>query len=131
MIVFCILAIIFWQRVKKDPELSYRVKGKKTAYLGWGLAWASLWILIRCIYRTIELAEGWSGYLITHEPYFWALDSIPMVLTQGIFLLTWPTWCLLPAATHSDKGHHDNALTPSDTFVDAEAPRSREVSKAQ
>lgn len=35
-------------------------------------------IYVRSIYRTIELLEGWSGYLITREWFFIGLDGIPM-----------------------------------------------------
>ena len=33
--------------------------------------------------RTIELAQGWEGYLITHEVFFFVLDSIPMVFSTS------------------------------------------------
>ncbi|KAL9040678.1 MAG: hypothetical protein Q9180_001763 [Flavoplaca navasiana] len=32
-------------------------------------------ILVRSVYRTIELLQGWRGYLITRERYFIALDG--------------------------------------------------------
>lgn len=42
--------------------------------------------IISCIYRVIELAQGWTGYLITHQPFFWGLDTIPMVSILAIGL---------------------------------------------
>ena len=30
-------------------------------------------VYIRCVYRVAELAEGWGGYLFTHEPYLMIL----------------------------------------------------------
>ncbi|SCW02247.1 LAFE_0F02234g1_1 [Lachancea fermentati] len=39
---------------------------------------AVIFVFVRCIYRVIELAEGWSGYLITHEWYFIILDAVMM-----------------------------------------------------
>lgn len=42
----------------------------------------------------IELAQGWEGYLITTEPYFWGLDTIPMILCQCAFLVAFPAECL-------------------------------------
>lgn len=35
-----------------------------------GVAFATLMIVIRGIYRSIELLQGWSGYIITHEVSF-------------------------------------------------------------
>lgn len=43
-------------------------------------------IYIRSIYRTIELAQGWRGYLITHEAYFIALDAATMVIAVAVFI---------------------------------------------
>lgn len=34
-----------------------------------------LFIYVRCIYRVVELAEGWTGFLITHEAYVLTLDA--------------------------------------------------------
>lgn len=33
-------------------------------------------------YRTVELAEGWTGYLIQHEPFFIGLDAIMSTLAM-------------------------------------------------
>lgn len=43
-------------------------------------------IYIRSIYRTIELAQGWRGYLITHEAYFIGLDAAMMVVAVAVFI---------------------------------------------
>ncbi|GAA5924377.1 hypothetical protein JCM1841_001681 [Sporobolomyces salmonicolor] len=96
MAVFCCIGLDFFRRARKDPLYSgkHNVREGRIGLLGFGLTWGSTWILIRCIYRTVELAEGWSGYLITHEPYFCVLDSMSMVLCQAVFCFTWPSWCL-------------------------------------
>ena len=44
-------------------------------------------IYARSIFRAIELADGWSGHLMTHEKYFVALDGSLMVIAVGIFLV--------------------------------------------
>ncbi|KAJ5163607.1 uncharacterized protein N7500_005437 [Penicillium coprophilum] len=51
-------------------------------------------IYIRSIYRTIELSQGWDGYLITHETYFIALDGAMMVLSVAVFNVLHPGWML-------------------------------------
>ena len=45
---------------------------------------STLFILIRCIYRVVEMAQGWSGYLATHEVYFAALDGIPITIALAV-----------------------------------------------
>lgn len=42
-------------------------------------------LFIRAIYRTIELADGWTGRIITTERYFIVLDAIMIVL--GMYTL--------------------------------------------
>ncbi|CAN3357991.1 hypothetical protein DICA1_E01772 [Diutina catenulata] len=37
-----------------------------------------LFVYTRCIYRVVELAEGWDGFLITHEAYVLTLDAAMM-----------------------------------------------------
>ena len=57
-------------------------------------------IIIRNFYRAIELSQGWSGYLITHEVYFCVLDGALMVIAAVVFNLVHPVWCLPePTAT--------------------------------
>lgn len=48
-------------KAKNDPWLG------RSQLLLLGIGFATLMIYIRGIYRTIELAQGWEGYLITHE----------------------------------------------------------------
>lgn len=47
---------------------------------------AVTFVYVRCIYRVVELAEGWSGFLITHEIYFMILDALMMGLSILIFI---------------------------------------------
>jgi len=54
-----------------------------------------LTIFIRSIYRSIELLQGWKGYLITHERYFVALDAAMMVIACGVYNVVDPA-VLLP-----------------------------------
>lgn len=55
-----------------------------------------LCVYVRCIYRTIELAQGWSGYLITHERFFIAMDGAMMAPAVLVFNFFHPGW-LLPS----------------------------------
>ncbi|GHJ90097.1 hypothetical protein NliqN6_6499 [Naganishia liquefaciens] len=51
---------------------------------------SALMIVMRGVYRTIELLQGWDGYLITHEVYFNVLDFLPMILALAIFNIVHP-----------------------------------------
>ena len=60
-----------------------------------------LCIYTRSIYRTIELSEGWSGYLITNERYFIALDGAMMVAAVVVFNVFHPGM-LMPRGKDGD-----------------------------
>lgn len=47
---------------------------KRVKVFTWSLALATLAIIIRGIYRTAELAQGWNGEAISHEAYTIVLD---------------------------------------------------------
>ncbi|OXM78841.1 hypothetical protein C364_03314 [Cryptococcus neoformans Bt63] len=53
-----------------------------------GTAICSLMIIIRGVYRSVELVQGWNGYVISREVYQDCLDGIPMfiaVLSINVF----------------------------------------------
>ena len=58
-------------------------------------------IIIRNFYRAVELSQGWTGYLITHEVYFCVLDGALMVFAAVVFNVVHPAWCL-PKATAAE-----------------------------
>ncbi|CCH41872.1 Sphingoid long-chain base transporter [Wickerhamomyces ciferrii] len=51
---------------------------------------AVIFVYVRCIYRVVELAEGWDGFLITHEVYFMILDALMMGLAIIILIFFHP-----------------------------------------
>jgi hypothetical protein len=98
--VFMFFAINFLLRIKRK-NLGYLLT-REVKRLLLGTAVSVLFIYIRSIYRTIELLQGWDGYLITHEVYFIALDGATMVVAVAIFNVFHPAW-LLPLETPSKK----------------------------
>lgn len=52
----------------------------------YAIALCSVLIFVRCIYRLIELAEGWTGYLILREAYFLVLEAL--IVFIGTFVLS-------------------------------------------
>lgn len=51
---------------------------------------AAAMMIMRGVYRSIELAEGWRGKLITVEVYVVVLDAVPMIIAMGAFVFTPP-----------------------------------------
>ena len=46
--------------------------------------------MVRNVYRTVELGQGFDGYLSYHEAYFSVLDASLMVLAPAVFNFYWP-----------------------------------------
>lgn len=98
--VFCALFAVFLKRTAtatrkgggggEATPLSARVKVLVVATTA-----SIAFIYVRSIYRTVELLEGWDGYLITHEVYFVVLDGAMMVCAVAVFNLVHPGWFLV------------------------------------
>ena len=59
-------------------------------YYALAITLAVIAIYIRCIYRVVELAQGFSGYLITHEVYIMTLDATMVAICCLIFVFFHP-----------------------------------------
>lgn len=45
---------------------------------------------IRCVYRVIELSQGYRGHLATTEAFFYGLDSLPLFIAVAVYTPFWP-----------------------------------------
>jgi len=98
--IFVLLFLEFLRRVRRE----HKTLGTKTVALIWASAFSCLMIFIRSIYRTIELLQGWNGWLITHEDFFIGLDAVLMLLAVVVFNFVHPGWFLPTAKTVSGEG---------------------------
>jgi hypothetical protein len=73
--------------IKKEGSTSGKEAWWRTMWL---LYFSSVFITIRCIYRLVELAQGYTGYLFTHEVWFYVLDSLPLLLAISVYIPYWP-----------------------------------------
>ena len=101
--VFTLLGIIFLVRVRKvgfERNLQLLVAAVSLSVVT---------ILVRSVYRAIELLQGWSGFLITHEPYFISLDGAMMVVAVGVFNLLHPAWLLRTRGSETEGNYEMTA----------------------
>lgn len=87
---FVAVASIFHLRMVRDPTA--RVL---TVDLPWkrhllALYLSSALILVRSLFRTVEFAQGFDGYLFRHEVYLWVFDALLMFFVLVIFVLVRP-----------------------------------------
>ncbi|KAM3126478.1 hypothetical protein CJJ07_001085 [Candidozyma auris] len=71
---------------KYNPKYEHIWSRKSFAYFPIVLLLSVFFIYVRCVYRLVELTEGWSGYLITHEEFVMTLDGL-MVLLMVMLLV--------------------------------------------
>ena len=77
-------------------------------------------IVIRNFYRAVELAQGWEGYLITHEIYFCLLDGMLMAFSLLAFNLVHPAWYLRPSRQRSGRDLEEKR--PSNSSIEPIEP---------
>lgn len=113
----CTFALLFgrvlWKlcmvRHSGAPALG-RPEEKKLWILTIATAFSMTVLVIRGIYRAIELLQGWQGYLITREVYFIALDGSLMVAAIGVFNILNPA-CLIGAPPKVTSSADEDAET--------------------
>ena len=76
MLIYSALALDFVLRARLAPDSrpAALLASRLIRVLVWFVALASLAIIIRGVYCTVELAQGWHGCTITHEVFTLVLD---------------------------------------------------------
>ncbi|EUC63771.1 RTA1-domain protein [Rhizoctonia solani AG-3 Rhs1AP] len=98
--IFVFGMFVYWmktERVVQWNEARTRSWGQHWKGLVYAVIVSCLGITIRCIYRTIEGAQGFSGYLLTHEAYFYILDVLPLLCAVIVYNYVWPPAVLVEA----------------------------------
>jgi hypothetical protein len=85
---FMILVARAWHGVLRD---GFVLRQEPWGPIVWLLMFSSTAYMVRCIYRVIELGQGNGGYLVTHEIYFYLLDSLPLLIGICTYIIYWPT----------------------------------------
>jgi hypothetical protein len=97
--VFFAALIVFDQRCRRIDLPKRLVSYNGSSRFHWHTVVIALYIAatlisIRCIFRCVEFATGFDGYLQTHEVFFYVFDSLPMVVTMVVFNVIYPGWAL-------------------------------------
>ncbi|KIJ20074.1 hypothetical protein PAXINDRAFT_166231 [Paxillus involutus ATCC 200175] len=90
----CIYARFLCRVYTLERDVWKRDKGQRW-YLDWralagALAVSCIGILIRSCYRVAELSQGFQGHLATTEAFFYALDTLPLVIAISVYAPFWP-----------------------------------------
>lgn len=81
---FLYIALVFWQRMSRSSRrhaIPQYGKHSWDALLKMILVIAVI-IILRCIFRVIEFAQGHEGYLVSNEIFIYIFDAAPMLIVQ-------------------------------------------------
>ncbi|WWC86354.1 uncharacterized protein L201_001227 [Kwoniella dendrophila CBS 6074] len=88
-VLFSFMWILFGYRAwKNDKELWNNTPGWKSLY--WAMGFTCICFVIRSIFRTVELSQGYIGYLATHEGYYLGFDTLALLLGIATYCYFWP-----------------------------------------
>lgn len=81
-----------------ETHAKLRASKKFRAFLG-ALTLSTICIMIRSVYRVIEMAQGFEGSLIKNETLFFILEGVMVTLAVLVFNLLHPGWCFRESYT--------------------------------
>ncbi|EUC28131.1 hypothetical protein COCCADRAFT_41301 [Bipolaris zeicola 26-R-13] len=84
---FITACVIFHARLVQQPTSQVYSQSLPWERQLYALYVASLLILVRCIFRLTEYAQGNSGYLISHEVFLYVFDAVLIFAT-----MVWMAW---------------------------------------
>ncbi|CAN6601956.1 sphingoid long-chain base transporter Rsb1p [Trichomonascus vanleenenianus] len=77
-----------------NPKYAHIRRSVWFRLLPYAIVMASLCVYVRCVYRVVELAQGWRGFIITHEIYLFILDALFIALAAFILAVVHPGFAL-------------------------------------
>lgn len=108
--IFIIVSSIFHYRIIRYPtnrSLSVQVPWQKYLMV---LYAASVFIMVRSIFRIIEYVQGNAGYLLSHEVFLYVFDATLMFLTMLLFNCLHPSRIIM----RGDRDTEDNFVQSTD-----------------
>lgn len=79
-----------YKKTYLEPSYNPKYQGirarKLVPYYPFAISVAVILVYIRCIYRVVELKQGFSGYLMEHEVFIMVLDAMMIALAGFVFV---------------------------------------------
>ncbi|KDN46468.1 hypothetical protein K437DRAFT_268116 [Tilletiaria anomala UBC 951] len=89
-LVFVALVVTTHVRLLKESSahsLDYMLSSHPAMRMLACLYFSSVFFVVRSIYRIVEMAEGYEGMLMSNEGFVIALDTVPLIVATGIWLV--------------------------------------------
>ncbi|KAH7338435.1 RTA1 like protein-domain-containing protein [Rhizoctonia solani] len=126
VVLYTILGLEFIIRFTYDRPARLNATTGPRKYAGWtevsrsivwmlvGLVIGTLLIIMRSIYRTIELNDGWGGGIIAIEKWFNWFDGAPIVVAMFTFNLLHPGYLLGNVQSNELPVSQSSTIDPKD-----------------
>lgn len=75
-----------------SPLMAHARESRLFHWFPLALTVASLVVYARCVYRIVELAQGWQGYLVSHEAYLMVFEALLVAICGWIFIFFHPVF---------------------------------------
>ncbi|KAJ5202979.1 hypothetical protein N7449_005058 [Penicillium cf. viridicatum] len=95
---FVIVSIVFHLRISANPTSSSLGTSVNWRRCLFALYFASVLIMVRCIYRVAEYIQGQKGTLQSHEYYAYIFDALLMFMVTVVFVIIHPSRILIQRA---------------------------------
>lgn len=79
-----------------NPQFRYMREKPLVPYYPVAVTAAVIFIYIRCVYRVVELQQGFDGYLVRHETFIMTLDASMIAIAGLIFVPFHPVFVFGP-----------------------------------
>ncbi|KAF9962428.1 hypothetical protein BGZ65_009196 [Modicella reniformis] len=119
-ISYCLFTVLLLVAVKKlieERRKSPSMRGNgwmgldsRTTLIVAQLFVSSIFIIIRSIFRIVEYAGGYDGYLANEEVYLFVLDAAPLVIAIGVFAFIWPPVLLSTIAAQTRQAEQNYSM---------------------
>lgn len=119
--IFVVVALIWHLRMRAACLSTSSRTGSSTAF-GWSkdlwvLYAVSVCIIVRSIYRTVDYAGGYDGYVMTHEWFLYVFDGLFMLLASVLYTI-WPPVQVKKQSTDVQLLHSHDKSQSSDIDVE-------------
>ncbi|EMD42086.1 hypothetical protein CERSUDRAFT_110633 [Gelatoporia subvermispora B] len=127
--IFAACAGEFLWRYSRDRPYR-RVQGQrremdsKLRMLVNGLTASTVFLFIRAVYRTAELADGWNGRIIETQVYFTVFDGLMVVLAMLIMNVTHPGFLFRPDSQYDEAPMEKFSYSSSETGTQVQLLRA-------
>ncbi|KZV63857.1 RTA1-domain-containing protein [Peniophora sp. CONT] len=102
--IYAVCILLFLHRVYKKERRIWTRDSLGSVWSDWrtlacALSFNCICIIERCIYRLIEINDGFRGPIATSETLFYCCDSLVLFLALAVFVPFWPGRIIRPKQT--------------------------------